>query len=292
MNAPLRHASLETYLSGPGKGLKGPVALILAEDGVELDSTIRHHLACGFRQLILLVDPDQVVSDPDPARVAVVEYPVLAEGAMVGAANAVMAACPGQWIFAGYNAEYLFYPFIETRTVGELCSFHGEERRFAMPVTVVDLYAGDLNAHSDGVAREGALLDGAGYYALQREGPAPGFARKERQLDLYGGLRWRFEEHVPWEARRIDRIGLFRADPGVTMRPDFTLSEDERNTWSCPWHHNVTAASLSFRAAKALRANPDSRAAIGDFRWRNSVGCAWSSQQLLELGLIEPGQWF
>jgi hypothetical protein len=292
MNVDLRHASLDAYLSGPGKGEKGPIALILAEDGMELDSTIRHHLACGFRKLILLVDADQVVNNPDPARVAIVHHPVLADGALATAANSLIAACPGQWIFTGYNAEYLFYPFIETRTVGELCTFHGEERRFAMPVTVVDLYAGDLGAHPEGVARNGALLDAAGYYALQREDPAPSFARKDRQIDLYGGLRWRFEEHVPWEARRIDRIALFRADPGLILRPDFTLSDEERNTWSCPWHHNVTAATLSFRAAKALRANPDSRAAIGDFRWGKSVGCEWSSQQLLDLGLMEPGQWF
>jgi hypothetical protein len=35
---------------------------------------------------------------------------------------------------------------------------------------------------------------------------------------------------VPWTRRRIDRIALFRAKPGLTLREDFTLSDEEMNT--------------------------------------------------------------
>jgi uncharacterized protein YcgI (DUF1989 family) len=70
------------------------------------------------------------------------------------------------------------------------------------------------------------------------------------------------------------------------------MSEAEYNTVSCPWHHNLTAAVCSFRVAKALRRNPGSRAAITAFRWHNSVRFDWSSQMLMDLGLMEPGQWF
>ncbi|MCB1328747.1 MAG: hypothetical protein KDK28_04485, partial [Maritimibacter sp.] len=59
-----------------------------------------------------------------------------------------------------------------------------------------------------------------------------------------------------------------------------------------PWHHNLTAAIVSFRTAKALKTNPGSTYDIKTFRWRNSVPLEWSSQQLLDLGLMEPGQWF
>ena len=54
----------------------------------------------------------------------------------------------------------------------------------------------------------------------------------------------------------------------------------------------LTAAIASFRAAKALATNPGSREAIGSFRWRNSEPFQWKAQQLMDLGLMEPGQWF
>ncbi len=114
----------------------------------------------------------------------------------------------------------------------------------------------------------------------------------ERQMDMFGGLRRRFEEHVPWGRRRIDRVALVRAERGLEMRPDLTLSDEERNTVNCPWHNNLTAAVMSFRAAKALRSNPGSKWTVTDFRWSGSVPFDWSSKQLLELGLMEPGQWF
>jgi hypothetical protein len=31
----------------------------------------------------------------------------------------------------------------------------------------------------------------------------------ERQLNFYGGLKWRYEEFVPCERRRIDRMAVF-----------------------------------------------------------------------------------
>ena len=64
------------------------------------------------------------------------------------------------------------------------------------------------------------------------------------------------------------------------------------NTYACPWHNNITAAVCSFRTAKALRSNPGSRFDIQNFRWHNSMPFEWQSQQLMDLGLMEPGQWF
>ena len=115
---------------------------------------------------------------------------------------------------------------------------------------------------------------------------------KERQLDFFGGLRWRFEEHVPPARRRIDRIALFKAKPGLKLLPDFTFDDEEYNTYACHWHHNLTTAVCSFRTAKALRTNAGSKYDIRTFRWHNSVPFKWHSQQLMDLGLMEPGQWF
>ena len=97
---------------------------------------------------------------------------------------------------------------------------------------------------------------------------------------------------VPAHRRKIDRISIFRARPKLKMRPDHTFSDEEYNTYSCPWHHNITAAVASFRTAKALKLNPGSTYDIAAFTWHNSVPFEWHSRQLLDLGLMEPGQWF
>ncbi len=270
---------------------RGPVAILLVEDAVEVDSTIAHLLRLGFRDVVVLA-PDGLELAPDhAARVHLVRHSVHARDALVTAVNAMIDPLAGAWLHACHNAEYLFFPFCETRRVRELVTFHAEERRAAMLTTVIDLYAGDLQVHPGGVARTDAWLDRSGYYATPRKDPASDWAEMERQVDIFGGLRRRYEEHVPWDRRRIDRISLFRAEKGVRLRPDFTLTKPELNTHACVWHHNLTAAVCSFRAAKALCANPGSRPAITGFRWPGSEPFRWHSQQLLDLGMIEPGQW-
>ncbi len=286
-------ATFDSFIAGlRQKPLRGPVALILAEDAVEIDSTLEHHLKAGFREVLLLA-PEGLGPKPALAsRVRSLRHDVYAPGAVTGAVNALIAAQPGLWIYYGFNAEYLFHPFCETRNVRELIAFHAEERRDAFLSYVIDLYAGDLDRHPNAVSLPDALLDRSGYYALGRPDPGNHNHPKERQLDFFGGLRWRFEEHVPPQRRKIDRIALFRAKPGLALREDFTFSDEEYNTYACPWHNNITTAVMSFRTAKALRTNPGSRYDIASFRWRSSTPFAWQSQQLMDLGLMEPGQWF
>jgi hypothetical protein len=289
----MRHASLDALLDLKAGTLRqGPVAIVMAEDAVEVDSTLAHLLRSGFRDVVLLAPDGIEVSPAHEDRVEIAVHDVFAHDALPGAVNAMMDRLAGAWVHFCYNAEYLFFPFSETRSIRELLTFHAEERRAAMMTYVIDLYAGDLVAQPDAVSLSNAWLDTSNYYALPREDAARDWERKDRQVDVYGGLRWRFEEHVPWSRRRIDRISIFRAKEGLRMAPDFTLNEEELNTYACPWHHNVTAAVCSFRTAKALRANPGSRGAIPSFRWANSVPFRWQSQQLLDLGMIEPGQWF
>jgi len=291
----MRFSSVEAFgREGRAHLAKGPVALIFAEDGVELGSTLAHFAGLGFAATVVLHPPGlempaeaeglaQVVCDMDG--------PGDGPGGIAATLSRIFAAAPtGTWIYWGFNAEYLFFPFCETRSVGELLAFHGEERRAAMMASVVDLYAGDLDRFPDGVDRGAPLYDGRGYYALDRYG-ADGI-RLERQVDIFGGLRWRFEDHVPWTRRRIDRVALVQTAPGLVMRPDLTLSDEERNTSACPWHRNLTAAILSFRAAKALRSSPRSRPLVRDFRWSGSAPFGWTSRELMERGLMEPGQWF
>ena len=278
--------------AGPDALGKGPVALIFAEDGVALNETIRHHLEIGFARVVLFAPPGLEPPTGD-ARVLTVRYPTTESDAVPNAVNSVIdTAFDGTWLYYGYNAEFLFFPYCDSRNVGEMLAFHAEERRAAMVAFVVDLYASELTEASNGVSLESAYLDGAGYYALARKDPADDWKPKDRQLDFFGGLRWRFEQHVPYEERRIDRVGLFRARPGLRLLEDDRLNDEEMNTYACPWHNNLTAAVCSFRAAKSLRTNPGSRAEIDGFMWSKSVQFEWSPQQLMDLGLMESGQWF
>lgn len=287
------HPSLDTFLDRDARALRqGPVALVFAEDGVEITSTVRHHLNAGFATLLLLGVETGDLAEALLPRVHRIAYDIYAEGAVPGAVNRLIAAAPGTWFYYCYNAEYLFFPFCESRSIGEMLAFHAEERRDAMLTYVVDLYAGDLWRHPNAVCLEEALLDRSGYYALGRPDPANRMHPKPRQLDFFGGLRWRFEEHVPENRRRIDRIALFRAQPGLELLDNHSFNVEEYNTYACPWHNNLTAAICSFRTAKALKLNPGSTYDIADFRWRNSTGFRWHSQQLMDLGLMEPGQWF
>jgi hypothetical protein len=286
----MAYGSVGEFLDKGARHLaKGPVALIFAEDEVELASTVDHHRRLGFRAICLFA-PETLALPADLPGVVRIGCDLHARNAVPDLLTRVAAAAaPGTWLCWGYNAEYLYFPFCESRSVGELLAFHTEERRAAMFASVIDLYAPDLGSHPDAVCRDGALFDRTGYYAETRFRDGQPL---DRQIDLFGGLRRRFEEHVPWERRRIDRVTLFRAARGLTMRPDFTWSDEEMNTVSCPWHHNLTAAVASFRTAKALRRNPGSKWAVPDFRWAGSERFGWSSQQLLDLGIIEPGQWF
>ncbi|PKQ13677.1 MAG: hypothetical protein CVT70_01590 [Alphaproteobacteria bacterium HGW-Alphaproteobacteria-1] len=287
--------TLTAFLAQPGTALsKGPVAMVFAEDQTELDSTLRHHLDLGFKS-VLFFAPDAFDVAEDVAadtRFIRIRHDLAAGDTVTGAVNAVIDKTPGLWLFYCYNAEYLFYPFCETRTVGELLAFHTEERRDAMLTYVIDLYAPDLDRHRNAVCLEEAHMDRSGYYALGRPDPANHNHPRKRQLDFFGGLRWRYEEHIPANRRKIDRISLFRAAPGLRLRDDDTFSDEEYNTYACDWHNNLTAALVSFRTAKALKRNPGSTFDIHSFKWHNSVPFEWHSRQLLDLGLMEPGQWF
>jgi hypothetical protein len=272
----MRYPSLEAFLSRGAAALAaGPVAMIFVEDLVEVETTIRHHRRAGFAQVMVFAPDELVLPETIEAAVHRIDYSVPRPGALEAAVNAVIEAAPGAWFYYCYNAEYLFYPFAETRSVAEMLTFQAEERRDAVLTYVVDLYAGDLRAHPDAVSLDDAHMDRSGYYALARPDPANHGHPRERQLNFYGGLRWRFEEHVPEARRKIDRIALFRARPGLRLRSDHTFSDEEYNTYACKWHNNITAA-IDIRS----------------FSWHNSVPFDWHSQQLLDLGLMEPGQWF
>lgn len=285
------HANFKAFLqAGVPKLGKGPIGLLFLEDEVAVTRTVAHHLGLGFGDVVVFAEDGVEIAPDLKARVHFVRASLLADDAHATIINALIPRLQGRWLYYGFNAEFLFFPFCETRTIRDMTTFMSEERRDSVLTYVVDLYAADLDTHPDGVDLEGAHLDRSGYYASPRL-DADGHP-KERQLNFHGGIRWRHEELIPEDKRRIDRIAIFRAQKGLALNPDHTFNIEEYNTYSCPWHHNLTAAILSFRTVKALKRNPGTRDRLTNLTWHNSVPFEWSSQQLMDLGLMEPGQWF
>jgi len=286
----MQFSDLANFLSKGVAGLSpGPVAILFMEDQIETNSTIRYHLKLGFKNILVVGGDALRISGELTDKIQRIPYDLRIDNALIDVVNPIVAALPNRWFYYGYNAEYLFFPFCETRSIGEMTAFVAEERRNSVLTYVIDLYAGDLVTHPDAVSLEDAHMDQSGYYAQARHHDGTVL---DRQLDIFGGLRWRFEEHVPWERRKIDRIGVFRAQKGLELRPNHTFNLEEYNTYACPWHNNITGGVCSFRAAKSLKTNAGSAAAISTFQWHNSRKFTWHSRQLMDLGLIEPGQWF
>ena len=88
----MQHETLTGWLAATrGKPVKGPVAVILAEDAVEVDSTLAHHLAAGFRTVLLLAADEIPVDAAVAAQVKRLSFDVYAEGAVTRAVNPVRA---------------------------------------------------------------------------------------------------------------------------------------------------------------------------------------------------------
>jgi hypothetical protein len=223
----MRYTSLGQFMTTQKAALaKGPIAIVLVEDDVEVDTTLRHHLQLGFAHVLALMPAVFDLPRDLQATVHRIDFDLSIEGATETAVNAIINAAPGQWIYYCYNVEYLFYPFCETRAITEMLAFHTEERRDSMLTYIIDLYTDDLDADPDAVSLERAHLDRSGYYALARPDMLKEGHPKERQLDFYGGLRWRYEEHVPSARRKIDRISIFRATNGLKLREEHTFSDE------------------------------------------------------------------
>lgn len=261
----------------------GPIAFIRDEDGVKLSSTIAHLRLLGFPNIVVIghtaptIETDFIFALIHPSK-ETTEY-----------LNALMDQLEGRWIYFGHNAEYLYFPFCEGRSIMDAAQFIEEERRESVFSTTVDLYQSDIDRNDQNNNRGDAYFDVDGYFSKDR---FEGQTRLDRQVEIYGGLKWRFAEHIDWTRQRIDRICFFKARRGLRLDQRGLFNDPEMNTISCPWHENMTFCVASYRVAKSLMNNPGSTYEIESFLWDRSKKFEWSSQQLMELGLMEPGQWF
>ena len=82
----MHHASLDQFLTDAKEVLaKGPIAIVFAEDPVEVDTTLRHHLSVGFVQVLLLAPAAIALPEPLAAKITRIDLEVHAEGAFLTA---------------------------------------------------------------------------------------------------------------------------------------------------------------------------------------------------------------
>lgn len=287
----LRHETLDDLCNKVASGRANPLplAVVFSEDGFLVAETVERLRSLGFTQIVLI---DSTPDGPGDDLADSLDWVSLFFRNSIQVASIldfIIESSPGRWIFWCYNGEFLFFPHCETRSIADVVTFMEEERRESVATMVVDLFSDAFIEGFGEDPRQSASLDTSGYFGLQRyEGSEP----LERQFDVIGGLKWRFEEHIPWQQRQVSRVSLFRAAAGLEIDGNGQFNEPEYNTISCPWHHNLTIAVASFRTARGLVHNPGSRSEIRSFLARQSAPFEWTSRQLLELGFMEPGQWF
>lgn len=260
----------------------GPVVLILNEDDVELASTIKHHQEIGFANVVVL-GPSRTVAEPAVS----LDWPI--RPSLAETVNPLLPHLVGRWVLALWNAEFFFFPFCEQRAASDMLMFAVSENRPSIPAVTVDIYCKDLDRNPNAVDLSDSFFDCSGYFAQDRfEGPV----RLERQQNVFGGLKWRYMQHIPWDRQRIDRVPLFEVGARSVLLSDGHLNNPDQNTLESSWHKSLTGTVVSCRVAKSLRHNPGSQFDIGSFMWSQSEKFEWQSTQLMACGFMEPGQWF
>ena len=197
--------------------------------------------------------------------------------------STILGALAGRWVVWLWAGEFLFYPFCETRTLSELTSFLQDERRKVLFCYALDLYGIDMPAPRQPPWQADLSFDRVGYQP---------FPQPNQGLDLYGGLGWRFEELAPKALAQLGRSALVRVERGLALDRNWRFGDPDYDSVSCPWHHSPTGAVMSLRRTWRIMAHPGFTDVAGDLIWHGSTPFDWTSRQLLELGMIEPGQWF
>lgn len=280
---------------------KGPIGVLFAEDTAYLEESLAHQARLGCR-LTLLICPDQSGFDRfASSRTILITVPDEIEFDPPALMNRLMPKLAGQWVLYHANREFFSFPFSDTRSLPDFIEFLETERRVTVFTMIVDCYARDLAAHGDGVDLQDAAFDRHGYFSLPYKEPQNRYTHEAPQeqlsegaplITVYGGLRWRYARHLPKARMELNRAALFKAHPGLLLSSEHRFNDPVYNSLSCPWHRSPTAALLSFRTAHFICTSATTAREKSHMNWSGSVPLSWRARQLLELGIMEPGQWF
>lgn len=258
----------------------GIVGIVLCESAVHADHSAQALVDRGVGTVIA-IGAHGGITDPGVPVVRIDEAPELHSDRAI--LNTVFRALDGRWVVWLWNGEFLLFPFYETRTLADLTQFLADERRRALYAYAIDLYSRDMPPPAAPPDTSALYFDRIGYHAFPKDGG---------QLRLYGSLGWRFEELCPPALQPIGRTGLLKVGPDTVLDRERLFGQTDLDSVACPWHHNPTAAIFSLRRTQRILAHPGFGPVADRLFWDGSTQCQWSSRQLLELGMIEPGQWF
>lgn len=258
-----------------------PVTVLLCESAENVQASAELAISRGAGSIIAIGRGGACLTGLDCPLIRIAEDPVDLNPHLL--LNAIFPALAGRWVLWLWNSEFFFYPYCENRTLSDLAEFLESERRRAIFTYALDLYSDHLPGAQDDLREAELAFDRLGYHA---------FPEQDQRLKLYGSLGWRFEEACPLWMQQIGRASFLKVVPGLAMTRDLQFEEDAYASVSCPWHRNPTAAMMTLRRTRRIFANPKFRDMRGQLYWRGAETFDWSSQQLLEHGMIEPGQWF
>lgn len=258
----------------------GPVCVLLCESALHAAASARRLAGQGAGAIIVLGEPGELGTFGCPV-LRITDRP--AEPGLHAQLNLLIDALNGRWVLWLWNGEFFVFPFGEARRLADLAAFLGDERRPSLYTYLFDLYADELPSPDDSPEASELWFDVEGYHA---------FPEQDRQLRLFGGLGWRFQEFVPDAMRQIGQAQFFKAAAGVYLGADLVFQDLNYAAVSCPWHHSPTGAVMSLRRARRIMAHPNFPPMRDRLIWHGSRRFEWTSRQLLELGMIEPGQWF
>ena len=133
MQGSMDYPNLTSFIKSEGGSLaKGPIALLFIEDDVEVETTLDHHIKQGFKQITVLAKSLPDIDEDTLTQVSTVYVNTFADDCVQRTVNTLMPHMAGAWVYVGFNAEYLFFPFSNSRSVSELLASHTEEHRGSM----------------------------------------------------------------------------------------------------------------------------------------------------------------
>lgn len=275
----MKYGTAQEFARDRARLPSGPVAVVLCDSPRQAQNTVAR-LAGQGAAVILVVGEAGPLDTGGCTLVRIAEDPGRYAYRVV---NTILGGLAGRWVVWLWAGEFLFFPYCETRTLPELIAFLEDERRRVLFCYALDLYGIDMPGPHQPPWELDLDFDRTGYQP---------FPQPDQGLNLYGGLGWRFEELAPDNMAQIGRSALVRADRGIALDRNWRFGDRHYDSVSCPWHHSPTGAVMTLRRTWRIMAHPGFADVCGDLIWQGSARFDWTSRQLLEDGMIEPGQWF
>ncbi len=268
---------------------KGAVAFLFLEDRFWAQRTIDHLEQIGFGQ-ILAFGRAPVIADVSGECLATFEVADMRNATAVEILNKSMPRLANRWVYYGFNGEFLHFPFDTTRKIDDFCGFISEERRVSVMTSKIDLYPKNGCALDAATELKECRFDKMGYFSRNREDMLG--LPLDNQIDLGGGFRWRMMDHLPQDSFWINRSQIFKPVAGLRLGADFRFNLDAYETAQSKWHNSPSATVTSIRAYRYLSEQLGEDRSLHDLEYPGSAPYAGTGQQFMDLGLMEPGQWF